>query len=95
MFVTLLLDGKFPLGRIEVTSKAHDALSQADVTGALLRHAEADWGELEEEDWKQNDDAMLFGGRLLSQYSSQAGTKFWIITEHDRSATTVLLPEEY
>jgi len=46
-------------------------------------------------DWKQNDYALKHGLRLLSSYRSESGTKFWIITEADRSATTVLLPEDY
>ena len=54
-----------------------------------------DWGNLDEHDWKMNDDGLEFGGRLLSEYFAQDGTKFWIVTECDRSVTTVLLPKEY
>jgi hypothetical protein len=62
---------------------------------ALRRHARGDWGDLDDEDLQANERALKDGTRLLSAYHSSAGTKFWIITEWDRSATTVLLPEEY
>jgi len=62
---------------------------------ALQRHVAGDWGELDEEDKKANDGALQTGERLLSAYQSATGTKFWIITEADRSVTTVLLPEDY
>ncbi|MFN0007204.1 MAG: plasmid related protein [Planctomycetota bacterium] len=65
------------------------------MTQALRKHARADWGELCDEDLYANDMALLDGSRLLSSYSTKGGIKFWIITEADRSATTVLLPEEY
>ena len=94
MKVTMLA-GKFPAGRVVITSGADAELSEADVFEALLRHVSGDWGDLDEQDWKQNDAALEDGGQLLSQYWSQTGTKFWIITEHDRSVTNVLLPEEY
>jgi hypothetical protein len=89
------ITGKFPTGRVVITSGAHAVLSEVDVFDALLRHASGDWGELCEQDWRQNDEALEYGSRLLSRYCSTAGTTFWIITEHDRSVTTVLLPEEY
>ena len=61
----------------------------------LKRHAAADWGDVEKEDQRLNDEALRVGERLLSVYSDCKGTKFWIITEWDRSVTTVLLPDEY
>ena len=54
-----------------------------------------DWGELDEEDKKANDQALQTGERLLSAYRTANGTKFWIITEADRASTCVLLPEDY
>jgi hypothetical protein len=63
--------------------------------GALRRHASCDWGELCAEDKASNDQALQYGGRLMSAYRTPTGVKFWIITEADRSATTTLLPEEY
>lgn len=62
---------------------------------ALSRHITGDWGEVDAEDKRANDQSLIDGSRLLSAYRSQDGTKFWIITEADRSVTTVLLPEEY
>ena len=62
---------------------------------ALSRHAGGDWGDCGPEDWKE--ERAFLEGRLptLSVYHDQNGVKFWIITEADRSATTVLLPEDY
>jgi hypothetical protein len=67
----------------------------SEMMQGLRRHARGDWGELDDEDRAANDVALKHGARLLSAYRTKAGTKFWIITEADRSATTVLLPEEY
>ena len=55
----------------------------------------ADWGDVSEEDRKANDEAIDFGSRILSSYADRHGIRFWIITEADRSATTILLPEDY
>jgi hypothetical protein len=86
---------KFPLGRVVATPGALEQLSRADITTSLSRHIAGDWGELCKEDIESNSQALLHEGRLLSAYTSQDGTKFWIITEADRSATTFLLPSEY
>lgn len=83
------------LGRVVATPGALDALTQADIDRALSRHRVGDWGDLCRDDWQQNDVALEDGARLLSQHHSPAGRKFWVVTEADRSATTVLLPEEY
>jgi hypothetical protein len=61
----------------------------------LARHAIGDWGELEPNDVAENQYSVAHGFRLLSCYQTNAGEKLWIITEADRSATTLLLPEEY
>ncbi len=63
--------------------------------GFLHRHLSGDWGDLDQEDKQRNDQAVTNGTRLLSAYQLNDGTKIWIITEADRSATTILLPEEY
>lgn len=68
------------------------AISEADMEAALNRHLSGDWGDLCPEDRDANDRALREGTRLLSSYSSSEGETFWIITEWDRSATTVLLP---
>lgn len=78
-----------------MTPGVQSSVPPSEMMRALRRHARSDWGELEQEDLEANDRAVKEGGRLLSAYRSKAGTKFWIITEADRSATTVLLPEEY
>jgi len=85
----------FPLGQCVVTANAKDALHPQDVTLALDRHARGDWGDLCEQDWKENDLAFSQGLRLFSSYKDRTGRKFYVITEHDRSVTTVLLPEDY
>ena len=72
-----------------------DTLDIESVRIGLARHAQHDWGELDNEDKRLNDQAVQDGTRLLSAYTDTKGTKFWIITEADRSATTILLPEEY
>ncbi|RJQ55255.1 MAG: hypothetical protein C4521_02810 [Actinobacteria bacterium] len=61
----------------------------------LLRHRQGDWGEVDEEDWRENDYAAKHNFRILSAYTLKTGVRVWIITEADRSATTFLLPEEY
>ena len=87
----------FPLGRIVATPGALDALQQAGHTAQefLARHSAGDWGELSAEDRKENTFAVTRSLRLLSAYRLSTGVKIWLITEADRSATTVLLPEEY
>ena len=86
---------KVPLGRIVATPAALGAVSQPDLVAALRRHAVGDWGDLTPDDRAANDDALRSGERLLSVYQSATGTTFWVITEADRSVTTVLLPDDY
>ena len=87
----------FPLGQIVATPGALAALERAQQapTCFLDRHASGDWGELEPTDVAENQYSIAHGFRLLSSYETNAGEKLWIITEADRSATTLLLPEEY
>ena len=84
-----------PVGLLVVTPGAVDELDEHDMFDAFSRHAQGDWGEVDEEDWNANDHAFLVGRRLLSAYVDRMGKRFWIITEADRSSTTILLPEEY
>lgn len=86
---------RFPLGQLVITPNALSRLSHDDVLAALARHAAGDWGEVCEEDRRENELSLERGFRLLSVYRSVAGVKFWIITEADRSVTTALLPEDY
>lgn len=87
----------FPLGRMLATPGALGALLMVGSSGLeyVRRHAAADWGEVDEEDWKSNDQALVVGERVLSAYTLPTGVKLWIITEWDRSVTTLLLPSEY
>lgn len=87
----------FPLGQVVATPGALRVLERAEQTPAefLSRHTHGDWGELDEEDKKENDVSVQHGYRILSAYTTSAGDKIWIITEADRSATTLLLPSEY
>lgn len=84
----------FPLGQIVVTTNAVTRLSRREIHAGLRRHAGGDWGDLDDEDRQQNELALKHGCRLLSAYG-QGDRKFWVITEADRSATTILLPSDY
>jgi hypothetical protein len=85
----------FQLGRVVITPNAFDQLTPADIQRGLQRHQAGDWGDLGEEDWLENDNALRTGLRLLSSYRSASGITFWVITEADRSATTLLMPDDY
>ena len=86
---------KFCLGPIVATSNALSAITHEDILRALDRHIRGDWGELDDFDRNQNEEALIHGRRLLSVYYAQNDTRFYVITEADRSATTILLPEDY
>lgn len=86
---------KFTLGKLCITPNAKESLSHDDTLDALRRHAVGDWGNLDFEDKAANEAALQCGGRLFSAYISCSGARFWIITEADRSYTTILLPEDY
>jgi len=83
------------LGQTLITPDARDSLHPEDVLSALRRHAAKDWGDCLQDDWQANDQALLDESRVFSVYHDRFKTKFWIITEADRSATTVLLPGDY
>jgi hypothetical protein len=84
----------FPLGRLVITTNAANLLTADETADGLRRHATGDWGDLCPDDAGQNDSALTAGGRLFSAYGS-GGRRFWVITEADRSVTTVLLPSDY
>jgi hypothetical protein len=88
---------KFPLGRLLATPGAIAALARSAETPLvfLRRHMTGDWGDLCDEDKRLNDRAVEEGTRILSAYLTSKGEKVWLITEWDRSVTTLLLPEEY
>ena len=86
---------EFELGRLVITATAQAILDPADVFEAIQRHAVGDWGELCDDDRRENELSIKEGYRIFSSYMDRNATKFWIITEADRSSTTVLLPEDY
>ncbi len=96
-------NAKFKLGQILITPGAIDALTRSNQHPSefLKRHYKGDWGNLSEIDKKANDEAVKYEGdlkkqqRVLSTYKTFLGDKIYIISEWDRSATTILLPEEY
>ena len=85
---------KFPLGEVVITANAAQQLDEIAVHEALRRHAAGDWGEICPEDACENDLSLKEGFRLLSAYGT-GERRFWVITEADRSATTILMPEDY
>ena len=95
MSATALPIAKFRLGKIVSTPNALAQLSQDDILAGIQRHQAGDWGEMDEHDRQENESSLQNGFRLLSVYRSAAGVKFWLITEADRSVTTILMPEDY
>ena len=88
---------RFPLGRTVATPGAIEALVRAGETPLpyLARHVAGDWGDLDQEDQAENESALKDGLRILSAYRLADNTRIWVITEADRSVTTILLPDEY
>jgi len=86
---------RFPLGQTVITSHADRVLVAEDWRLCLQRHVSGDWGDVCDEDQEENELSLKESFRLLSAYKDRLGTKFWIITEADRSITTILLPEDY
>lgn len=85
---------KFALGEVVATAQAMATRTRADMQLALQRHVIGDWGKVGKEDRRANEQALHASSRLFSSYQSSSGVYFWIITEADRSATTVMLPAE-
>ncbi len=87
----------FRLGQIVASPGALEALAAARFSAGelLARHAAGEWGNVSAEDARENDFLVRHGLRILSSYQLPTGAKLWIITESDRSATTLLLPAEY
>ena len=87
----------FPLGRLVATPGAIELIRSAgeDLLPTLLeRHQSGDWGEVSPEDARENEFSIRHGFRIVFSYPV-AGERLWVITERDRSATTLLLPSEY
>jgi hypothetical protein len=88
---------RFPLGKVVATPGALRALEDARQGPLELvrRHVRGDWGEVCAEDARENNLSVDRGFRILSAYTLSTGVKVWVITEADRSSTSILLPEEY
>lgn len=95
MILVIEASPRFDLGQLVATPGVLEMVPQDELMKAVSRHLTGDWGDLDAEDKQANEDALKHGSRLLSAYHTASGTKFWIITEWDRSVTTVLLPSEY
>ena len=90
------IGGSLPLGRVLAAAGAIEALVAARCDGSALiaRHERGDWGDLDARDQAANAAALVQGRRVLSAYTLCAGVTLWIVTEADRSRTTLLLPSE-
>ena len=87
---------KFEVGQVLITPGAYEELNLRDVAACLMNHVSGDFGIVSEEDKALNEEAIESGeDRILSAYRDRNDVKFWIITDEDRSATTILLPSEY
>jgi hypothetical protein len=88
---------KFQPGQLVATPSALEALRRSGYSplDLLARHLTGDWGEVDEHDRLENEFSLKNGLRLMSVYSLKDGTRIWVITEADRSSTTLLLPEDY
>ena len=95
-------DQLFPLGRTVMTTNLQRQLQEDDpehwqekLRGFIDRHVSGDWGDLDEEDQRENQLSLERGHRIFSAYITSSGIKLYIITEADRSYTTALLPQDY
>ena len=93
LYIAIISD--FPLGRVVMTPGIAAEVPVHERARALQRHGRQDWGDICPEDRGENELSLKEGSRLLSVYQTESGLKFWIITEADRSVTTLLLPDEY
>ena len=99
----VIRQSKFPLGQLVMTSGVAARLGEDGenpefdrfVSKSILRHAQGDWGDICESDKRENNVSLLHNFRLFSSYEQEGVPKIWIITEADRSVTTVLFPDEY
>ncbi len=88
---------KFELGQVVATPGALAALEQHQISPLTLisRHVGADFGDIDQQDWQTNLAALRYGQRIVSAYTIAPDTVIWVITEGDRSTTTLLMPSEY
>ena len=92
----------FPLGRVVMTTNLQGKIQESnpehweeELQQLITRHASGDWGELVEEDKRENQLSLKLGFRIFSAYTTDSEIRVWVITEADRSCTTALLPEDY
>jgi hypothetical protein len=87
----------FELGQLLMTSGVAELVQQEglDPIPFIIRHGKGNWGDLDAEDLRANEIALNTGSRLFSSYNLSNNRKLWVITEWDRSCTTLLLPNEY
>jgi hypothetical protein len=87
----------FPLGKVFMTVGARKALEESNQSASefLAKHSIGDWGLVCEDDSRENDFSVREGFRILSAYKTEKGEKLYVITEWDRSLTTILLSSEY
>ncbi len=97
MALAVLSQPRFRAGQLVMTAGVNDLVQRGALNPApyLQRHLNGDWGDLCDEDRRSNDAALKNGDRLFSSYRITPDLKLWIITEWDRSITTLLLPSEY
>ncbi|MFC1909709.1 hypothetical protein ACFLXC_00210, partial [Chloroflexota bacterium] len=98
--IMFVVNPTFPLGQLVMTRGVNDLVAEDEafakfVTESLNRHVKGDWGNLTDEDKQENELSLKEGFRILSAYEENGLPKIWIITEADRSATTILFPDEY
>jgi hypothetical protein len=85
---------RFPLGQLVITRAAAARLTPEEIADGIIRHARGDWGDVSTDEAAENDPALHEGLRLFSAYG-RGDRRSWVITEADRSATSVILPEDY
>jgi hypothetical protein len=91
----ILHEQLFSIGQVFATPALLEQITRAEIEVGLDRHASGDWGDIDTDDASENERALSDGSRIFSAFTSSNGIKFWIITEADRSSTTVLLPSDY
>lgn len=91
----LVREGKFPLGQLVQTPGVIGEVPPSELFRAIRRHASGDWGEVGSKERLTNEQAVADGATIRSVYDSEAGVRFWVVTDGDRISTTAMLPVEY
>lgn len=91
----IALFAKFPLGDVAVTALAASRIPARAIMGAVIRHATADWGTLDPNEGRRNEIALEYGFFVVSRHRTSTGLEFVVVTENDRTLTTVALPQEW